>query len=179
MGRPVTWTGDRRESMISDCHARDLVVHAELALDADGTFLAYRAINTSNVGAHTLSFIPLAKGIGISTSVYHVPAASLRGRAVLSNTAPTFPYRAAGRPEVMYVIERLIDLAARRHRFDRIALRRKNLVPSSALPYRNPVGLVSDSGDYAAALDRLVELSDWQGLESRPAAARRRRRYRR
>ena len=176
--RPVKWTGDRRESLISDCHARDLVVHAELALDADGTFLAYRAVNTSNVGAHTVSFIPLAKGIGISTSVYHVPAASLRGRAVLSNTAPTSPYRAAGRPEIMYVIERLIDLAARRHGFDRIALRRKNLVPSSAMPYRNPVGLVYDSGDYAAALDRLVELSDWKGFESRRADARRRGRYR-
>jgi carbon-monoxide dehydrogenase large subunit len=74
--RPVKWTGDRRESLISDTHARDLVVHAELALDADGTFLAYRARNTSNVGAHTVSFIPLAKGIGVSTSVYHVPAAS-------------------------------------------------------------------------------------------------------
>jgi len=178
MGRPVKWTGDRRESLISDCHARDLVVHAELALDADGTFLAYRAVNTSNVGAHTVSFIPLAKGIGISTSVYQVPAASLRGRAVLSNTAPTSPYRAAGRPEIMYVIERLIDLAARRHGFDRIALRRKNLVPSNAMPYRNPVGLVYDSGDYAAALDRLVELSDWKGFESRRADARRRGRYR-
>jgi carbon-monoxide dehydrogenase large subunit len=176
--RPVKWTGDRRESMISDCHARDLVVHAELALDADGRFLAYRAFNTSNVGAHTLSFIPLAKGIGISTSVYHVPAASLRGRAVLSTTAPTFPYRAAGRPEIMYVIERLVDLAAQRHGFDRIALRRNNLVKSSAMPYRNAVGLVYDSGDYAAALDRLVELSDWKGFESRRADARRRGRYR-
>src|SRR5262249_35902916 len=127
--RPVKWTGDRRESQISDCHARDLVVHAELALDADGTFLAYRAFNTSTVGAYPVSFTPPAKGIGISPSVYPVPAASLRGRAVLSNTAPTSPYRAAGRPEIMYVIERLIDLAARRHGFDRIALRRKNLVP--------------------------------------------------
>src|SRR5207249_9445434 len=78
----------------------------------------------------------------------------------------------------MYVIERLIDLAARRHGFDRIGLRRKNLVPSSAMPYRNPVGLVYDSGDYAAALDRLVELSDWKGFESRRADARRRGRYR-
>jgi carbon-monoxide dehydrogenase large subunit len=174
----VKWTGDRRESQWSDCHARDLVVHAELALGADGTFLAYRARNTSNVGAHTVSFIPLAKGIGVSTSVYHVPVASLSGRAVLSNTAPTYPYRAAGRPEIMYVLERLIDLAARRHGFDRIALRRRNLVPSSAMPYRNPVGLVYDSGDYAAALDRLVELSDWTGFESRRAEARRRGRYR-
>src|SRR5437867_1699922 len=137
--RPVKWTGDRRESQLSDCHARDLVVHAALALDADGTFLAYRARNTSNVGAHTLSFIPLAKGIGISTSVYHVPVASLRGRAVLIHTTPTSPYRAAGRPEIMSVLDRPIDLAARRHGFDRIALRRKNLVPSSAMPYRNPV----------------------------------------
>src|SRR5262245_59428564 len=176
--RPVKWTGDRRESLISDCHARDLVVHAELALDADGTFLAYRAFNTSNVGAHTLSFVPLAKGIGISTSVYHVPAASLRGRAVLSKTAQTFPYRAARRPALMYVIDRLIDLAVRRHGFDRIALRRKNLVMSNAMPYRNAVGLVYDSGDYAAALDRLVDLSDWKGFESRRAEARRRGRYR-
>jgi len=176
--RPVKWTGDRRESQQSDCHARDLLVHAELALDADGTFLAYRALNTSNVGAHTVSFIPLAKGIGISTSVYHVPVASLHGRAVLSHTAPTYPYRAAGRPEIIYIIERLIDLAARRHGFDRIALRRRNLVPSSAMPYRNPLGLVYDSGDYATALDRLVEISDWQGFESRRAEARRRGRYR-
>jgi carbon-monoxide dehydrogenase large subunit len=178
VGRPVKWTGDRRESQLSDCHARDLVVHAELALDTDGRFLAYRAVNTSNVGAHTVSFIPLAKGIGISTSVYHLPAASLRGRAVMTNTTPTSPYRAAGRPEIMYVMERLVDLAARRHGFDRIALRRKNLVPSSAMPYRNAVGLVYDSGDYAAALDRLVELSDWTGFESRRAAARRRGQYR-
>ena len=176
--RPVKWTSDRRESQMTDCHARDLVAHAELALDADGTFLAYRAVNTSNVGAHTVSFIPLAKGIGISTSVYHVPAASLRGRAVLSHTVPTFPYRAAGRPEIMYVIERLIDIAARTHGFDRVALRRKNLVMSSAMPYRNPVGLVYDSGDYAAALDRVVQMSDWAGFEPRRAEARRRGRYR-
>src|SRR5262249_44723857 len=126
--RPVKWTGDRRESLISDCHARDLVVHAELALDANGTFLAYRARNTSTLAAHPASFSPTAQGIGSSTRVYHMPAASLLGRAVLSNTAPTSPYRAAGRPEIMYVIERLIDLAARRHGFDRIALRRNNLV---------------------------------------------------
>src|SRR5256712_11893095 len=168
---PVKWTGDRRESVMTDVHAGDLLVQAELALDANGTFLAYRALNTSNVGAHTVSFTPLAKGIGIATSVYHVPAASLRGRAVLSNTALTFPYRAAGRPEIMYVIERLVDLAARRHGFDRIALRRNNLVKSSAMPYRNAVGLVYDSGGYAAALDRLVGLSGWKGFGARRAAA--------
>ncbi len=178
VGRPVKWTCERHEAFLSDEHARDLVSHAELALDAEGNFLALRCVNTSNVGAHAVSFIPLAKGIGVSTSVYHFPAASIRGRAVLSNTSPTTPYRAAGRPEVMFIVERLIDLAARRHGFDRVALRRRNLVPAGAMPYRNPFGLVYDSGDYAAAQDRALALADWAGFEARRAAARRRGRYR-
>lgn len=178
LGRPVKWTADRREALLTDCHARDLASEAELALDADGTFLAFRALNTSNVGAHTLSFIPLAKGIAISSSVYHVPVSAVRGRAVVSSTAPTAPYRAAGRPEMLFVTERLIDLAARRHGFDRVALRRRNLVPASAMPYRNPLGLVYDSGDYAAAQDRAVALADWAGFEARRTAARRRGRHR-
>ncbi len=178
LGRPVKWTCERREAFLTDYHARDLLAHAELALDAEGAFLAFRGTNVSNVGAHAVSFIPLAKGIAISTSVYHVPVSFMRGRAVLSTTSPTTPYRAAGRPEVMYVVERLIDLAARRHGFDRVALRRRNLVPAGAMPYRNPLGLVYDSGDYAAAQDRAVALADWAGFEARRAAARRRGRYR-
>ncbi len=178
LGRPVKWTCERREAFLTDYHARDLLAHAELALDAEGAFLAFRGTNVSNVGAHAVSFIPLAKGIAISTSVYHVPVSFMRGRAVLSTTSPTTPYRAAGRPEVMYVLERLIDLAARRHGFDRVALRRRNLVPAGAMPYRNPLGLVYDSGDYAAAQDRAVALADWTGFEARRAAARRRGRYR-
>ena len=178
LGRPVKWTGDRRESMLTDYQARDLVSHAELALDADGRFLGLRGVNTSNVGAHAVSFIPLAKGVAVLPSVYHIPAAYIRGRAVLTNTPPTAPYRAAGRPEVLFVIERLIDLAARRHGFDRVALRRRNLVPASAMPYRNPVGLVYDSGDYAEAQDRVVALADWAGFEARRTEARRRGRYR-
>jgi carbon-monoxide dehydrogenase large subunit len=97
---------------------------------------------------------------------------------VLSNTSPTYPYRSAGRPEVMFVIERLIDLAARRHGWDRVALRRRNLVPAGAMPYRNAVGLLYDSGDYAATQDRAVALADWAGFEARRAEARRRGRYR-
>jgi aerobic carbon-monoxide dehydrogenase large subunit len=178
LGRPVKWTGDRRESMLTDYQARDLVSHVELALDADGRFLALRGVNTSNVGAHAVSFIPLAKGVAVLPSVYDIPAAYIRGRAVLTHTPPTAPYRAAGRPEVLFVIERLIDLAARRHGFDRVALRRRNLVPASAMPYRNPVGLVYDSGDYAGAQDRVVALADWAGFEGRRAEARRRGRYR-
>jgi carbon-monoxide dehydrogenase large subunit len=178
LGRPVKWTGDRREVMLTDYQSRDLVSHAELALDADGRFLALRAVNTSNVGAHAVSFVPLAKGVAVLPSVYDVPAAFIRGRAVLTNTAPTTAYRAAGRPEVMYVIERLIDLAARRHGFDRVQLRRRNLVPATAMPYRNPLGLLYDSGDYADAQDRVVALADWAGFETRRAEARARGRYR-
>ena len=178
LGRPVKWTADRRETMLTDYQSRDLVSCAELALDAAGRFLALRAVNTSNVGAHAVSFIPLAKGIAVLPSVYDIPAAFIQGRAVLTNTPPTTPYRAAGRPEVMFVIERLIDLAARRHGFDRVALRRRNLVPTAAMPYRNPVGLLYDSGDYADAFDRAVALADWAGFEARRTEARRRGRYR-
>jgi len=171
LGRPVKWTCDRREALLTDYQARDLVSRAELALDADGNLLAFRALNTSNVGAYTLSFIPLAKGVAVSTSVYRVPAVFVRGRAVLSHTPPTTPYRAAGRPEVMFVIERLLDLAARRHGFDRVALRRRNLVPAAAMPHRTALGLVVDSGDYAAAQDRALALADWAGFPARRAEA--------
>jgi aerobic carbon-monoxide dehydrogenase large subunit len=177
-GRPVKWTSERREAFLADYQGRDLVSHAELALDADGTFLAFRGVNTSNLGSHAVSFHPLNKGVAIATTVYHVPAVSMRGRAVVTNTSPTTPYRSAGRPEVMFVMERLIDLAARRHGFDRLELRRRNLVPASAMPYRNGLGTVYDSGDYLAALDRTVALADWKGFEARRAEARRRGRHR-
>jgi aerobic carbon-monoxide dehydrogenase large subunit len=178
LGRPVKWTGERREAFMADYGGRDLAVRAELALDGDGTFLGFRSANTSNVGAHAVSFNPLNKGMAIATTVYHVPAVSMYGRAVVTNTSPTTPYRSAGRPEVMFVIERLIDLAARRHGFDRVELRRRNLVPAGAMPYRNGFGVVYDSGDYRAAFDRAIELADWAGFERRRAEARRRGRYR-
>jgi carbon-monoxide dehydrogenase large subunit len=178
LGRPVKWTGDRREMFLSDYQARDLVSTMELALDADGTFLALRGTNTSNVGAHAVTFVPLNKGRELSTTVYRVPVAAVRGRAVHSNTSPLSAYRSAGRPQVMFVMERLIDLAARRHGFDRVALRRRNLIAPGAMPYTNPFGIVYDSGDYPAALDRALALADWAGFEARRAAARRRGRYR-
>jgi aerobic carbon-monoxide dehydrogenase large subunit len=174
--RPVKWTCERTEAFLSDEHARDLVTQAELALDAEGNFLALRCDHTSNVGAHAVSFIPLAKGMAVSTSVYRVPAAAIRGRAVMSTTSPTTSYRAAGRPEVMFMIERLIDLAARRHGFDRVELRRRNLV--SEFPYRNPQGLVYDSGDYIAAQQRVLELADWKDFEKRRKESKARGRYR-
>src|SRR6185295_12814362 len=118
LGRPVKWTGDRREMFLSDYQARDLVSIMELALDADGSFLGLRGINTSNVGAHAVTFVPLNKGRELSTTVYRLPVAAVRGRAVHSNTSPLSAYRSAGRPQVIFVMERLIDLAARRHGFE-------------------------------------------------------------
>jgi carbon-monoxide dehydrogenase large subunit len=178
VGRPVKWTSERREAFHADYQGRDLAVRAELALDSEGHFLALRAANTSNIGAHAVSFHPLNKGMALTGTVYRVPTVSIRGRAVVTNTSPTTPYRSAGRPEIMFVTERLIDLAARRHGFDRLELRRKNLVPASAMPYRNAVGTLYDSGDYLAAFDRAVALADWAEFEARRAEARRRGRYR-
>jgi len=178
LGRPVKWTSERHEAFLADYQGRDLAVQAELALDADGRFLAIRAANTSNVGAHAVSFHPLNKGMALTGTVYRVPAVAVHGRAVVTNTAPTTPYRSAGRPEIMFVTERLIDLAARRHGFDRLELRRKNLVPADAMPYRNAMGTTYDSGDYAAAFDRAAELADWAGFPARRAEARRRGRRR-
>src|SRR4030095_7788657 len=111
VGRPVKWTAERREAFLADYQGRDLASHAELALDAGGAFVAFRAVNTSNVGAHAVSFHPLNKGTAIATTVYHVPAVSMQARAVVTTTSPTTPYRSAGPPEVMLVLERLIDLA--------------------------------------------------------------------
>src|SRR5262245_37838357 len=165
VGRPVKCRLDRHECFLSDDHSRDLAVNAELALDRDGNFLAFRTANTSNLGAHAISAVPLSKGIGVSTSVYRLPAVAARARGVLSNTAPTSAYRAAGRPEVMFVVERLIDLAARRYGFDRLEIRRRNLVPPSAMPFRNPFGLVYDSGDYPAVQERAARVADWAGFE--------------
>jgi aerobic carbon-monoxide dehydrogenase large subunit len=178
LGCPVKWCADRHEAFLADYHGRDLAVQSELALAPDGRFLALRSSNTSNLGAHVVHFGPLNKGMAIATTVYDVPVVSLRGRAVVTNTSPTTPYRSSGRPEVMFVIERLIDLAARRHGFDRLDLRRRNLVPAGAMPYRNPVGVVYDSGDYRAAFDRALALADWDGFETRRAEARQRGRYR-
>jgi carbon-monoxide dehydrogenase large subunit len=107
-----------------------------------------------------------------------MPFVSMHGRAVVTNTSPTTPYRSAGRPEIMFIMERLIDLAARRHGFDRLEIRRRNFVPPTAMPYKNPLGLIYDSGDYRAAFDRTIELADWKGFEARRAGARRRGRYR-
>ena len=174
IGRPVKWTCERHEAFVSDFQGRDLDVTAELALDAEGHFLAMRGSNIGNAGGHTGSFTPLQKGVEIMSSIYRMPAAHFRARAVVSNTTPTRPYRSSGRPEVMFVMERLIDIAARDFGFDRVALRRRNLLRSHELPYTNPFGMHYDSGDYHDAMEKALTLGDWAGFAARKTAAKQR-----
>ncbi len=178
VGRPVKWTCERQEAFLSDHPGRDLVVEAELALDADGNFLALRGSNISNVGAYTLSFVPLTKGVEIMSGVYAIPTAYFRARAVLSNTPPTNPYRSAGRPEVIFVMERLVDLAARAHGFDAVELRRRNMVPPASMPYPNPLGMIYDSGAYEQVMDAALALADPGGFAARRDESRARGRLR-
>jgi carbon-monoxide dehydrogenase large subunit len=176
--RPVKWTCERQEAFASDYMGRDLTVSAELALDADGRFLALRSSNLSNVGAHSGSYVSLIKGVGLVSAGYRIPVSHVAARAVLSTTMPTIPYRSAGRPEVIYVMERLIDKAAHEHGFDRVALRRRNLIPPSAFPYKNAQGITYDNGTYRVVMDRAMELGDWKGFKHRRAEARKRKRLR-
>jgi carbon-monoxide dehydrogenase large subunit len=167
LSRPVKWVCERSEAFLTDFHGRDMMVQAELALDQEGNFLALRASNLSNLGAYPVSHIPLTKGTELMSSLYRIPVACARARAVLSNSSPTVPYRSAGRPEAMFVIERLIDMAAQRHNFDRIELRRKNLISRNALPCANPYGMHYDSGDYPGVFDQALELSDFTNFAAR------------
>ena len=171
VGRPVKWTCDRREAFLSDHQGRDLAVEAELALDAEGNFVGMRGSNISNTGAYTISFVPLAKGVEIMTGTYRIPSPYFRARAVVSNTPSTNPYRSAGRPEVNFVLERLVDLACREHGFDPVEIRRRNMIPPSAMPYANGLGMTYDSGEYEQVMESTLRIGDWQGFPARRAAA--------
>jgi len=173
LGRPVKWTCERSEAFASDYQGRDQAFEMELALDDKGRMLALRGSVILNVGAHSVMYVPLVKCSELLTSVYRVPSAHIRARAALSNTPPTSPYRSAGRPEAIFMIERLIDLAARRFGYDRIDLRRRNLIPPSAQPYTNPLGMTYDSGDYGKIMDRALALADWKGFTKRKRESKR------
>jgi carbon-monoxide dehydrogenase large subunit len=174
VGRPVKYTATRSEAFLSDYQGRDLVTKVELALDAKGKFLAMRATNISNVGARCVSLSPLSKGAGLVPGPYAIPAAQLRAMAVFTNTTPTNAYRSSGRPEVTFAIERLVDAAADELGIDRIALRRRNLIRPGAMPYRNAVGMLYDSGRYEENMDWAMEIADWKGFSARRRDAKRR-----
>ena len=172
--RPVKYTATRSECFLSDYQGRDLVTKVELALRRDGKFLAMRATNISNVGARCVSLSPLSKGAGLITGSYDIPAATLHAVAVYTNTMPTSAYRSSGRPEVTFAIERLVETAAAQLGFDRVALRRKNLVRPNRMPYRNAVGMVYDSGCYEENMTTAMEIADWKGFPARRRDAKRR-----
>ena len=167
LSRPVKYTATRSESFLSDYQGRDLVTEVELALRKDGRFLALRASNISNCGAHCVSLSPLGKGSALITGSYDIPVASLRSRAVFTNTMPTNAYRSSGRPEVTFAIERLVDTAAAEMGIDRIELRRRNLIAPQAMPYTNAVGAPYDSGTYEANMDLAMRNADWDGFAAR------------
>ena len=175
---PVKWTCERSEAFLSDYQARDLAVNVEIALDAEGTFLAMRGTNIGNAGAHMTNFSPLQKGVEIMSSIYRVPVAFFKVKPVVSNTLPTRPSRSAGRPEVIFVMERLIDVAAQQCGFDRVELRRRNLLTKADLPYLNPFGMIYDNGDYHAVFEQVLEIADWAGFAARKAESQSRGRLR-
>jgi carbon-monoxide dehydrogenase large subunit len=174
LGRPVKFTATRSESFLTDYQGRDLVTRVALALRKDGRFLAMRATNISNIGARCVSLSPLSKGAGLIPGSYAIPTATLRAVAVYTNTMPTQAYRSSGRPEVTFAIERLIDSAAAKLGFDRIKLRRKNLIKPNAMPYRNAVGMNYDSGRYEENMDWAMDIAHWKGFQQRRREAKKR-----
>ena len=160
LGRPIKYRATRHESMLTEYQGRDLSTKVELALRADGCFLAMRAENVMNVGAHCVSLSPLAKGAGLITGSYDIPVATLRARAIFSNTTPNNVMRSSGRPEVTFAIERLIDTVATELGFDRIELRRKNLIRPEQMPYTNAVGSIYDSATFEANMDLGRRIAD-------------------
>jgi carbon-monoxide dehydrogenase large subunit len=173
LGRPVKWTSDRREGFLTDEHGRDNLSTAELALAADGTFLALRVAINLNIGAYLTprSAGPGTNNIGGVAGVYTTPAIHHQTTGVFTNTTPTGPYRGAGRPEATYAIERVIDVAARQLGIDPIELRRRNLIPPSAMPFKTGLVFTYDCGDFARNMDLALSLADHAGFEKRRAEA--------
>jgi carbon-monoxide dehydrogenase large subunit len=177
VGRPVQWASDRTEAFLSDTHGRDNITLGELALDNAGKFLALRTRNYANMGAYLSTFapfIPTGAGTKVLASVYNFQAIHARVLGILTNTVPVDAYRGAGRPESNYLVERLIDTAARELGLDRIDLRRRNMVPQTAMPYVTAIGQRYDSGAFETVMDEALARIDWNGFAARRAEATRR-----
>ncbi len=172
--RPVKWTGDRSEAFQSDLHGRDVMSHAEIAFDADGRATAMRVHNRANMGGYVSLFGPGIQTLGgarLTGGVYAIPAISVRVTGYYSNSVPVDAYRGAGRPEAAYVIERLMDKAARELGLAPDEIRRRNFIGQHVLPYRHPLGFVFDSGAFEANMDEAMRLADWTSFPARRAAA--------
>ena len=174
LARPVKWTADRSESFMSDAHGRDHVSTAQMAVDAEGKFLALKVHTVANMGAYLSTFAPAVPTYLYATllaGTYTTPVIYVEVKAVFTNTVPVDAYRGAGRPEATFLLERLVDAVARELGMDRVAIRRKNFIPRDAFPYQTPVALQYDSGDYFATLDAAMKAADWEGFPARKAAA--------
>ena len=170
LGRPVKWACERHEAIPADEHARDNISDAELALDAEGRFLALRVRTTANLGAYISSdrnLLASFSNVVTLVGVYTIPAAHVQVTGVLTNCNSTAPYRGAGRPEAIYVLERLIDDAARELGLDRLKLRRMNIIPGSAMPYRTCLGVTYDCGEFEKGMDQALALADVAGFPAR------------
>ena len=181
LGRPVKWTCDRSEALLADEHGRDVTSEIELAFDAGHRILALRARNTSALGAYVSTdrnILPGFANLGSLAGMYVIPAAHVRVTGVFSHTSPLAPYRGNGRPEAIYLLERLLDDAARELGVDRVELRRRNLIPPSAMPYKTALTFTYDCGEFEKGLDKALHLSDWSGFELRRRQSRARGRLR-
>ncbi len=168
--RPVKWCAQRYEEFTASVHGRDVISKVGLALAADGKVLALRVRSLANVGGYATAtgvLIPLLVGPWVSTSVYHIPVIDLHLTAVMSNVTPVGAYRGAGRPEAIYIVERLMDAAAREMGLDPAELRRRNMIKPSQMPYTNPMAQVYDCGEFEKILDRGLALADWNGFAAR------------
>ena len=168
-GRPVKWTATRGESLLCDNHARDQIVHGELALDNNGKFLAIRSTAYQALGAYWwgAATAPLFWSLMFVPSLYDVQTIDISTNAVFTNTAPTSVYRGAGRPEAIYLIERLVERAAQVTGIDRVELRRRNLIAADALPYHTPTHHTYDSGEFEKLMDTCLAAADWNGFAAR------------
>ena len=173
LAAPVKWIADRSESFLSDLHGRDHRSHAELALDGDGRFTAMRVQVDANVGAYTSQGSGFIAWFGacMTTGAYAIPAAYATVRLVMSNTVPVDAYRGAGRPEAIYLVERLVDKAARQTGIAADEIRRRNFITPESFPYRTPTGQVYDSGEYTRVMEQCISRSDWAGFEARRKAS--------
>jgi aerobic carbon-monoxide dehydrogenase large subunit len=176
LNRPVKWVGERIESIMSDTHGRDCMSEASLALDAHGKFLGLRVVTDHNQGAYLSASAGVPPGLGSMayTNVYDIPAAHVMLRACYTNSTPTGPYRGAGKPEAIHVIERLVDTAAAEMKIDAIELRRRNLIKPAQVPFQTPLILAHDSANYEAVMDMAVGMSDWKGFAKRRAESKQR-----
>ena len=173
VGRPVKWIPTRSEALLGDNQGRDQYVNAELALDSYGRFLALRWTGSHNVGAYIegAGAIPIIFSLKLASTVYDIPAVAVTSSLVFTNTAPTAPYRGAGRPEAVYIMERLVGQAAHEMRIDPAELRKKNLIRPDAFPYETRTGWRYDTGNYAAAMAKCQALADWMAMPSGVPAA--------